>query len=283
MQPLGNCRIVTLATRLPGPVAVARLCRMGAWAVKVEPPEGDPLHRACPAWYDELHSGVEIIALNLKDPAGRHALDERLAAADLLLTDTRPAGLARLGLSWPEVHAPHPNLSQIAIVGRPSPHQEEAGHDLAYQAELGLLDPPHLPRALIADCSGAGEVVVAALSLMLNRARGEGGAYVEVSLAEAAAAFAEPLRRGLTSPQGLLGGKLPGYNLYRARDGWIAVAALEPHFARRLGQAVGCQSPTREQLAAFFAARTAQQWQTWGRENDVPISAVLEPEQTGQP
>jgi len=274
MQPLDNCRIVTLATRLPGPLAVERLRRLGASAVKVEPPEGDALHRACPDWYDELHEGLEVLSLNLKDPAARAVLDHRLGAAELLLTDTRPAGLSRLGLSWPELHARHPNLSQIAIVGRASPRQEEAGHDLTYQAELGLLDPPNLPRALIADCAGAEAVVVVALVSLLNRNRGQGGAYVEVSLAEAAAQFARPLQRGLTSPQGLLGGAFPGYNLYRARDSWIALAALEPHFWRRLGQAIGCDSPTKEQVAAFFQTGTAEEWERWGREHDVPVAAV---------
>jgi alpha-methylacyl-CoA racemase len=274
MQPLTGNHIVTLAGRLPGPVAVARLCRLGASAVRVVPPEGDPLQRACPAWYDELHAGIEIVTLNLKESAGRAHLDELFAANDLLLTDTRPAALARLGLSWPELHARRPSLSQIAIIGYASPHQEQAGHDLTYQAELGLLDPPHLPRALIADWAGAGEVVVAALSLALNRAHGQGGGYVEVSLAQAAANFAEPLRHGLTAPQGLLGGAFPGYNLYRARDGWISVAALEPHFWQRLGQAVGSESPTKDKLARFFESRTASEWEAWGRARDVPIAAV---------
>jgi crotonobetainyl-CoA:carnitine CoA-transferase CaiB-like acyl-CoA transferase len=247
---------------------------MGASAVRVLPPEGDPLYHACPAWYAELHAGIEIVPLNLREPGERARLDELLAAGDFLVTDTRPAGLARLGLSWQDIHARHPNLSQIAIVGHASPHQEQAGHDLTYQAELGLLEPPQLPRALIADLAGAGEVVVAALSSILERARGQPSSYVEVSLAQAAADFAEPLRRGLTAPQGLLGGAYAGYNLYRARDGWIAVAALEPHFARRLSHAVGSESPSREQLVAFFATRTADEWQTWGHDRDVPIAAV---------
>src|SRR5260370_29947007 len=105
MQPLANVRIVTLAGRLPGPVAVARLCRLGASAVKIEPPEGDALHHACPAWYDELHSRMEIVTLSLKEEANRPRLDEILGRSDLLVTASRPAGLARLGLAWPDLHA----------------------------------------------------------------------------------------------------------------------------------------------------------------------------------
>ena len=274
MHPLLNVRVVSLAGRLPGPVAVARLCRLGDSAVRVVPPEGDPLQHACPAWYEELHAGIEIVPLDLKEPTGRARLDELLAASDLLVTDTRPTGLARLGLSWPELHGRHPNLTQVAIVGHAEPDQDRPGHDLTYQAELGLLDPPRLPRALIADWAGAGGVVVAALAAILERARGLETRLVEVSLAQAAASFAEPLRRGLTAPKGLLGGACPGYNLYRARDHWIAVAALEPHFARRLAQAVGCESLSKEKLTAFFQTRTASEWEAWGRECDVPLAAI---------
>jgi len=274
MKPLANTRILNLAGRLPGPVAVARLCRLGASAIKIEPPEGDPLYHACPEWYSELHAGIQIFALDLKQQVDRASLDELLASSDLLITATRPSGLARLGLAWPELQARHPKLSQIAIVGHESPRQELAGHDLTYQAELGLLDPPHMPRALIADIAGAQEVVTGALALELQRACGIDASYAELSLAAAAAEFAAPLQHGLTAPGGLLSGAAPGYNLYSARDGWIAVAALEPHFLSRLGQAVGQESPSREQLAAFFATRTASEWEAWGRTEDVPISEV---------
>jgi crotonobetainyl-CoA:carnitine CoA-transferase CaiB-like acyl-CoA transferase len=274
MTPLTNIRILNLATRLPGPVAVARLCRLGASAVKIEPPEGDPLNHACPNWYAELHAGIEIVALNLKEASDRPRLDRYFAGADLLITATRPTGLARLGLTWPELHARFPKLCQVAIIGHEAPRQEQAGHDLTYQAELGLLDPPHMPRALIADLAGAQEVVTAALALMLGRNHGAECGYVEVSLAAAAARFAAPLRHGLTAPGGLLSGEFAGYNLYRARDGWVAVAALEPHFWRRLGQAVGHEPPGRDQLAEFFSTRSQDEWETWGRAEDVPVVAV---------
>jgi crotonobetainyl-CoA:carnitine CoA-transferase CaiB-like acyl-CoA transferase len=274
MRPLENIHVVSLAGRLPGPVAVARLCGLGASATKVEPPEGDPLFQACPEWYRELHQGIEIVALNLKNTAERGRLDGFLRNGDLLLTATRPAGLARLGLGWPELRQRFPRISQVAIVGHARPDEARSGHDLTYQAECGLLDPPHLPRALIADLAGALAVVNAALALILGRERGHGSGYAEVVLADQARDFAEPLRQGLTGAQGLLGGGFPGYNLYRARDGWIAVAALEAHFWHRLAQAVGAASPTGQQMSAFFAARTAGEWEAWGRQHDVPLAVV---------
>jgi crotonobetainyl-CoA:carnitine CoA-transferase CaiB-like acyl-CoA transferase len=276
MNPLADVRIVNLATRLPGPVAVAQLCRLGATAVKIEPPEGDPLYHACPKWYDELHAGIEVVSLNLKNAIDRPRVDPYLAAADLLITSTRPTGLARLGLAWPDLHTRFPRLCQVAIVGHEAPHEDQAGHDLTYQAKLGLLDPPHLPRALIADSAGAQEVVTAAMGLILHRERSGSCEYAEVSLAASAGRFAQPLHRGLTASGGLVGGEFAGYNLYRAREGWVALAALEPHFWQRLAQAVGHQSPSREQLAAFFSTRAADEWEAWGRTADVPVVAVRE-------
>jgi len=274
MHPLANLRIVSLAGRLPGPLALSRLVCLGAVATKIEPVEGDALQRACPRWYEVLHRGIEVVVRDLKEASGRARLEDLLASCDLLLTATRPAGLARLGLSWPELHQRHSRLCQVAIVGHKAPNDERAGHDLTYQAECGLLDPPHLPRALIADVAGAHQAVAAALALVLARERGLGSGYAEVALAAAAADFAAPWHNGLTTPEGLLGGALPGYNLYRARDGWVAVAALEPQFWQRLGQAVGCDSPSTEQLAAFFRSGTASEWEAWGRERDVPVAAV---------
>ena len=43
MSPLDGVGVLTLAVNLPGPLAVARLHRLGAAVVKVEPPAGDPL------------------------------------------------------------------------------------------------------------------------------------------------------------------------------------------------------------------------------------------------
>jgi len=100
------------------------------------------------------------------------------------------------------------------------------------------------------------------------------GAAIAVPLAEAAAFLAQPLAEGLTSIGSLLGGGLAAYNLYEARDGWIAVAALEPHFARRLGEALGLETLTAEGLAARFATESAEHWERWARTLDLPLVAV---------
>jgi alpha-methylacyl-CoA racemase len=276
MSPLDNSRVLTLAVNLPGPLAAARLRQLGAAVVKVEPPAGDPLARASPDWYRELHEGQEVVRLDLKSVEDRARLDAWLGRADLLLTATRPAALRRLGLLWEELHARYPRLCQVALVGDPAPLEDRPGHDLTYQARAGLLTPPHLPRACIADLAGAQEAVSAALALLLARERGQGGQHATVSLARAAEWFAEPWRRGLTAAGGALGGGLPAYQLYRAREGWVALAALEPHFQQRLIAELGLACASQEELQRVLLTRTAQEWEAWAASRDVPLATVRE-------
>ena len=271
--PLGGVQVLTLAVNLPGPFAASRLGAMGASVVKVEPPGGDPLARMCPGYYEELGAGQEVVSLDLKERRDLASLDDYLENMDLLLTASRPAALGRLGLSWPELRARFPRLCQVAIVGHPSPDEDAPGHDLTYQARFGTLSPPEMPPVLVADLAGAERAVSAALSLLFARERGQGAGYEQVALSEAARSFAGPLRWGLTAPGGVLGGDFPGYGLYRAREGHVALAALEGHFWERLLRELEVKGD-RQDLQRIFETRTAEQWEEWAVERDLPLAAV---------
>ena len=248
---------------------------MGASVIKIEPPAGDPLAQMCPGYYEDLSAGQEVVRLDLKDQQDRASLDGRLGGTDLLLTASRPAALGRLGLSWPELHMRFPRLCQVAIVGHLPPEEDVPGHDLTYQARFGTLSPPEMPSVLVADLAGAERAVSATLSLLFARERGQGASYEQVALSEAAQALAGPLRQGLTTPGGFLGGGFSGYGLYRARDGHVALATLEPHFWKRLLQELGVEG-YRQDLERIFETRSAEQWEKWAIEHDLPLVAVRE-------
>jgi alpha-methylacyl-CoA racemase len=273
---LAGIRIVTTAVNVPGPVAAGFLRDMGATVVKVEPPAGDPLARAAPGWYAGLCAGMDVLRLDLKSSGGREHVNELLARADLLVTATRPASLQRLGLGWPDVHPSHPRLCQIAIFGYAAPRQDVAGHDLTYQAEAGLVTPSAMPRTLIADLAGAQRVVIAALDLLLARERSGKAAYTEIALAECATLFAEPLRHGLTSSTGPLGGAGAAYNIYPTRNGWVAVAALEPHFRAALARELCVDVDDRAALTRVLGEKPALEWERWADARGLPLAAVRE-------
>lgn len=176
--------MLTLAVNIPGPVAAARLCELGATVVKVEPPGGDPLSRISPVWYEALIRDQKILRLNLKQSHERAQLDHLLEASDLLITATRSSALDRLSLGWEQIHERFPRLSHVAIAGYPPPNEEKAGHDATYQAELGLLAPPDLPRILLADSAGADRVVSVAVTLLFARERNGDDAYARVHLSK---------------------------------------------------------------------------------------------------
>jgi len=272
---LDGLRVVTIALNLPGPAACARLRDLGASVAKVEPPTGDPFEQFCPSWYKRLHEGMEVGRLDLKSEIGRNAMARRLENADLLVTAQRPAALERLGLA-PASLERFPRLCHVAITGHAPPHEAVAGHDLTYMAEAGLVTPPSLPPTLFADMAGAERAVTTALALLLGRERGGNQRRAVSALAEAAEALGAPRREGLTAPGALLGGGFAGYNLYRAKRGWVALAALEPHFAERLRRHFGLAALDAASLGELFAAHDAAYWHAWGREHDMPLAAIEE-------
>jgi alpha-methylacyl-CoA racemase len=273
---LDGLRVVTTALNLPGPAACARLRELGATVAKVEPPTGDPMERFNASWYGKLHEGVTIGRLDLKSDEGRRAMGKLLDEADLLITAQRASALDRMGLGPDSLARDHPRLCHVAITGHASPGDELAGHDLTYLAAHGLVVPPAMPRTLYADVAGAERAVSTALALVIARDRTGKAHRATAALADAAAALAQPLHQGLTRPGAILGGGNPAYNLYAAREGWIAVAALEPHFEKKLGDKFALGKLTIDALRSLFASHDAEYWEEWGRRNDIPIVAVRE-------
>lgn len=277
---LAGLRVLTTALNLPGPAACARLRDLGATVEKIEPPPGDPMQQFNAGWYRRLHEQINVRVLDLKTPAGRASMDALLLGSDILVTAQRPSALARMGLGARDLGERFPRLCHVAIVGHGPPEEEQAGHDLTYLAQAGLVSPPAMPATLFADMAGAERAVTTALALVLARDRGRPARAAFVPLAEAAQWLAQPLAHRLTTPGALLGGGSPGYNVYASKDGWIAVAALEPHFARALGEALEILPLDKARLAARFAAESAQHWQAWARARDLPIVALRIPSAT---
>ena len=274
MQPLAGTKIVTIAFNLPGPAAVSQLDRWGAEVVKVEPPSGDPMATHHPDFYRYLLGNQQAVRLDLKNPNQRQQLDAHLSVADVLVTSTLPSSLKRLGLSWPSLHAQFPKLCQVAVLGHAPPDEELTGHDLTYQAGVGLLMPPALPLTLLADMAGAQTTVSHVLAVLAERARTGEATLSNVAIADALATFTLPLRYGLTVPGGPLGGGAPFYNLYPTRDGWLAVATLEPQFWVKLTTLLKATQGTYDEMKAIFATRSAIEWERWAAEHRLPLAAV---------
>jgi crotonobetainyl-CoA:carnitine CoA-transferase CaiB-like acyl-CoA transferase len=265
--------VVSLAINLPGPLTAARLSKLGAHVTTVLPPSGDPIALYQPEWFADLHKGQDLVILDLKSPDGIMELDALLANADILITSSRPSSLARLGLDPESISKKHPRLCQIAIVGESGVNAENPGHDLTYQAINALVSPPAMPITLIADVAGSERATQIAVAALLRRERTGEATHQEVALADATYDMAEPNRRGLTKPGGGLGGGLGLYAIYETQEGWIALAAIEPHFAQRIMSELNVDASV-EAFAQVFKTKTATQWEQWAKEIDIPLVAI---------
>ncbi|MFL6694495.1 MAG: CoA transferase [Ramlibacter sp.] len=281
--PLTDVRILSLALNLPGPAALMRCRRMGATCAKLEPPSGDPMRHYNPGAYAELHEGVTVVAADLKTSTGQAVLHEELALTQVLLTSFRPSALAKLGLHWDALHARHPSLSQVSIVGGAGEAAEVPGHDLTYLSAHGLVIGTELPATLFADMAGSLMASEAVLQAALLHAGTSTGAFIEVALADAAGYLALPRHWGLTQPSGAVGGAHAGYRVYPCKDGRVAVAALEPHFAAALCATAGLASSgmkamfepqTHSAIAAFLATKTCAQLEALAAERDLPLHTM---------
>lgn len=275
-RPLAGLRLLSLGLNLPAPVAAQQARQLGARVRKIEPPGGDPVAAMAPAVYAELHQGVKVLRLDLREAKGQAALQRELARADVLLSSFRPQAMQRLGLGWRRLQQDHPALWQVAIVGSLAA-PDEAGHDLTYQAQLGLL-ASSLPATLWADMSGAQAALLALHQVRLGQLQGQAPRCLKVGLADELAAAAAPRRWGLTQAGGLLGGRHAGYQVYDCRDGRVALAALEPKFATALARCAGLPEGTRwlhpdtqAQLAAWCAGQSAEALRALALQHDLPL------------
>lgn len=287
-KPLRGVRVLSLALNLPGPAALMRLRALGATCTKAEPPgrdgaSGDPMGQYNPKAYAELHAGVKLRVMDLKSDQGQAALHRELARTDVLLTSFRPSALTKLGLAWKGLRKAHPHLSMVAIVGAPGERAEEPGHDLTYLADAGLVTGLDLPPTLFADMGGALMAADAVLQAVLLRQSIGKGSFHEVALSDAAAWLALPRTWGLTQPRGAVGGAHAGYRVYPCKNGRVAVAALEPHFAAALCAAAGVDMAgmatmfaptTHTAIAAFLAGQTREQLDRMAVDRDIPLHTL---------
>ncbi|HYX26660.1 MAG TPA: CaiB/BaiF CoA-transferase family protein [Thermoanaerobaculia bacterium] len=301
-SPLSGTLVVDLSRHLPGPLAGRLLADLGARVVKVEEPLlGDPVRTSPPvregvsALGAILLAGVESLALDLKDPGAKEVLERLLARADVLLESFRPGTLARLGLPPEELRRRFPGLVICSLTGwgQSGPYAARAGHDLTYQAAAGTLAATAaMPALPVADLIGGWSAVTAILAALLERERTRKGRWIDASLYDAALhanLVGWAVEAGGTKAVGErlpLTGALPCYDLYETADGRrLALGALEPHFWKRLCQAVdrgdlarrqySSSRRVRRQVRELVRGRTLAQWMEVLGRVDVPAEPVL--------
>ena len=294
MQPLSGLLVLDFTTLLPGPLAALMLAEAGAEVVKIERPGGEDMRRFPPMFDGEsatfamLNRGKSVLTVDLKSEADREKLKPLLMRADILVEQFRPGVMARLGFGYADVRALNPRLIYCSIsgYGQDGPRAGEAGHDINYIGNTGLLDlqpgplaQPVVPPALIADIAGGSFPAVINILLAL-RARDQSGqgCHLDIAMTDAMFTFAwYALALGAAAGRfpkpgelPLVGGS-PRYQIYPTKDGkLVACGAIEQKFWQSFTQAIGLPAnysddardpqATRAAVAKLMAAKTADEW-----------------------
>jgi crotonobetainyl-CoA:carnitine CoA-transferase CaiB-like acyl-CoA transferase len=214
--------------------------------------------------------------------------------------------MARLGLGYEAVRALNPRLVYCSITGygQTGPRAGEAGHDLNYIGNTGLLalnpgppDRPVVPPALVADIAGGSMPAVINILLALRAREVSGqGVHLDIAMTDAMFTF---MSHALAAAQasgrfpGMGGARLSGgsprYQIYPTADGkFVCCAALEQRFWEPFAAAIGLApefvDDRRDPAAAtaavanIIAARSGEAWRPLFAAADccVTVMATLE-------
>jgi len=199
--PLAGIRIIDLTSVILGPYATQILADFGADVIKVESPEGDIMRHVGPMRskgmghiYLNLNRNKRSIALDLKRDAARDALRRLAATADVLVTNVRPAAMARLGLAYEDIRAVNPRIvyANATGFGARGRYAGKPAYDDLIQGLSGIAaiardawggEPRYMPNA-IADRTVGLYLANAISAALLYRERTGKGQSIEIPMFE---------------------------------------------------------------------------------------------------
>lgn len=324
--PLQGIRVLDCGRFVAGPWASTYLGEFGAEVIHIEgppfgPPYADPTRTLTPmipegappdsavseSWVQYSRNKLSL-GLDFRRPEGRRVFLELVRRADALIESSRPGTFDRLALSDEELWAAQPALTIVHVSGfgqNGRPERVNApSYDLIGQAYSGYLslqgrpDPEPPMRAGTALNDTVTGLAAAAGTLMgiISARRSGRGQSVDVAQYEVFFTLLENLAldyfvRGIVRGRyGTAHPRLHPYDVFRARDGWVVVAAPTPESWRRLRKLLGITDPEWDDAAYrqahradadaaighFCLERTGMELERFGQENDVAISRVYD-------
>jgi len=310
---LNGLRVLDTTSIVMGPMASQTMADLGAEVIKIEPPEGDlarasgtPGPGGMGALFANNNRNKRSLALDLKRPECRAALERLLERADIVLLNMRPKAAARLGLDADTLCARYPRLIHCLATGfgTGGPYGGRAAYDDIIQAASGLAGlagrvsgvPAYVP-SIMADKIGALHVVHAVLAAVIHRQASGKGMAIEVPMFETLAAFLmnehlDAATYHTDAAPGYARVLTPHRRPYATADGWLAVMPYtRQHWAAMLAL-TGDESVIAEGwfddagernrrasvlyalLAEALPARTTAAWTEALAQTDIPHAAV---------
>jgi crotonobetainyl-CoA:carnitine CoA-transferase CaiB-like acyl-CoA transferase len=275
--PLAGARVLDLTRYLAGPFASMLLADYGAEVVKVESPEGREFRNEATGrdtyFFLSSNRGKRSLTLDVRSERGREVLLRLLPRFDVLVENFRPGVMERLGLGAAPLLQRHPRLvyCRISGFGSSGPYRDRPGFDQIAQGMSGFMSLTGTPESgptragiaigdLLAGIFAAHGVALA----LLARERTGRGQVVETSLLEA---MVSVLSWG--AGMHFESGEAPGpagqhhplsspYGRFRARDGFLNIAAGNDAMWGSLARALGHEEWTADPRFATGLARLRQ-------------------------
>lgn len=199
MLPLEGITIVSLEQAVAAPFATRQLADLGARIIKVERPGGDfarnydtTVH-GMSSIFVWLNRSKQSIVLDLKEQAGKAALEKLISEADVFVQNLAPGAVNRLGFSPDELREKYPRLITCGIsgYGTDGPYKDKKAYDLLIQCEAGLMsvtgteDTPSRAGISIADIAAGTYAYSGILTAIIQRYQTNKGIDLEISMLEA--------------------------------------------------------------------------------------------------
>jgi crotonobetainyl-CoA:carnitine CoA-transferase CaiB-like acyl-CoA transferase len=283
---LEGLRVVSMAEQYPGPYATLILADLGADVILVERPQGgDPARQFAP-FFDALNRNKRSMAVDLKAPDGRAAVERLVGQSDVFLEGFRPGIVKRLGIDYDTLSKVNPRLvyASISGYGQDGPYRDRTGHDISYQGTAGLLyrqartgQPERHPDVAIGDLSSGMFAVIGVLTALMARERTGRGTYVDVSMTDGLASWMTTQLAPVLNREPLPAiGDEPAYGTFACADGKVLSLSIahEDWFWKPFCEVTGLvdlvdlNSPERNQranelgrrVADVLATRTRDEW-----------------------
>ena len=240
--PLAGIKVLDMTSVLYGPYASQTLGDWGADVIKIEPLTGDTWrysgqfrNRGMTGQFMAVNRNKRSLAVDLKQPDGKSVLQRLISTADVLLTNIRPAALARLGFGYEACQQINPRLVYAAATGfgQDGPWAARPAFDEVIQASSGFAsamgsdDEPAFVPSLVADKICGLTIVGAVSAALVHRERTGKGQMVEVPMLETITAFNSIEMLGghaFDPPIGPAGYKrMKERRPVRTKDGWLTM------------------------------------------------------------
>lgn len=280
--PLDDVRVLAVEQYGAGPWATLQLAELGAEVVKLEDPRhGGDVGRYIPPFQDgedslffeTFNGGKKSISLDLANEAGRAVFLRLVESSDVVFSNLRGDGPAKLGLRYVDLapHNPRIVCCSLSGFGTTGPRAASGALDYVIQGIAGWMSitgepdsPPTRAGLSLVDFS-AGSTAALAIVAGVHRARRDGvGCDCDISLQETALSLLTYLGTWVASrdyeparlPQSAHPSIVPFQNFATA-DGWVVVACPKQTLWERLCNAIERPELIGDPDFVDFAARDA--------------------------